>query len=125
MFSHIFHRPSNHAKEILIAGAVTAVGLLLFKYLPMRIWGRDILFDASGHIASAIFVLYVLWFFIDQNKQWRTPFFIFAAMVLIVISLQRLLDNAHNDIGLLLGLGLGVLAIGASQWTAIKKQLKF
>jgi len=108
-----------------MAGTVTAAGLLLFKYLPMSIWGRDILFDASGHIASAIFVLYVLWFFIDQNKQWRTPFFIFAAMVLIVISLQRIIDNAHNDIGLLLGLGLGLFAIGVSRWKIIKKRLKF
>lgn len=125
MFSRLFHRPSNHGKEILIAGLVIAVGLLLFKYLPMSIWGPDILFDASAHIATAIFVLYVLWFFIDQNQQWRTPFFIFAAMVLIVISLQRLLDNAHNDIGLLLGLGLGVLGVGLSQWPTVKKQLKF
>lgn len=91
----------------------------------MSIWGRDILFDASGHIAGAIFVLYVLWFFIDQNKQWRTPFFIFAAMVLIVISLQRIVDNAHNDFGLLGGLALGLLAIGVSQWPTLKKRLKF
>ncbi len=121
----MFHKSSGHLKPILIAGAVTVVGLLLFKYLPMSIWGRDILFDASGHIASAIFVLYVLWFFIDQNKQWRTPFFIFAAMVLIVISLQRIIDNAHNDIGLLLGLGLGVAGIAISQWKTVRKRLKF
>lgn len=121
----MFHRSVNHRKPILIAGAVTAAGLLLFKYLPMLIWGRDILFDASGHIAGAMFVLYVLWFFIDQNKRWRTPFFIFAAMVLMVISLQRIVDNAHNDIGLLLGLVLGLLAICASQWRAIKKKIQF
>lgn len=121
----MFHRPSNHVPHILIAGAVTAGGLLLFKYLPMSIWGRDILFDASGHIAGAIFVLYVLWFFIDQNKSWRTPFFIFAAMVLIVISLQRIIDNAHNDIGLMLGLALGLVAVGASQWKTVRKRLKF
>lgn len=125
MLFQLSHRPSNHRREILTAGVIIAVGLLLFKYLPMSIWGRDILFDASGHIAAAMFVLYVLWFFIDQNKQWRTPFFIFAAMVLVVISLQRIIDNAHNDIGLLGGLTLGLLAICASQWPAIKKQLKF
>lgn len=125
MLSRLLHRPSNHGKEILIAGLVIAAGLLLLKYVPMLIWGPDILFDASAHIATAMFVLYVLWFFIDQNQQWRTPFFIFAAMVLIVISLQRLLDNAHNDIGLLLGLGLGVLAVGVSQWPIVKKRIEF
>lgn len=100
-------------------------GLLLLKYLPMAIWGKDILFDASGHIASATLALYMLWFFVDQNKQWRIPFFIFAAMVLIVISLQRIVDNAHNDAGLLLGLMLGIIAIGASRWRIIKKRLRF
>lgn len=121
----MFHKSSDQVKQIIIAGLITAIGLLLFKYLPMSLWGRDILFDASGHIASAIFVLYVAWFFIDQNKSWRLPFFIFSAMVLIVISLQRIVDNAHNDIGLLLGLTLGLVAIGTSRWRTIKKRLKF
>lgn len=125
MAPHIFHKSSEQIQQIVIAGIVTVVGLLLFKYLPMSIWGRDILFDASGHVASAIFVLYVAWFFIDQNKSWRTPFFIFSAMVLIVISLQRIVDNAHNDIGLLLGLTLGIVAIGASRWKTVRKRLKF
>lgn len=82
----LLHRSPNQLKQLLIAGVITAVGLLLFKYLPMSMWGRDILFDASGHIAGAMFVLYVLWFFIDQNRQWRTPFFIFAGVVLIVFA---------------------------------------
>ncbi len=121
----MFNKSPHQIQQILIAGAVTAIGLLLFKYLPMSLWGRDILFDASGHIASAIFVLYVAWFFIDQNKSWRLPFFIFSAMVLIVISLQRIIDSAHNDIGLLLGLTLGLAAIGVSRWKTIKKRIKF
>lgn len=119
------HKKSEQFVQILIAGIVTIVGLLLFKYLPMSIWGKDILFDASGHVASAIFVLYILWFFIDQNKRWHIPFFIFSAMVLIVISFQRIADNAHNDIGLLLGLALGVVAIGVSRWGILKKRLRF
>lgn len=121
----MFHKRSDQIKHIAVAGAVTIVGLLLLKYLPMSIWGRDIRFDASGHIASAIFFLYVAWFFIDQNKSWRLPFFIFSAMVLIVISLQRIVDNAHNDIGLLLGLVLGIVAIGVSQGKTVRKRLRF
>lgn len=120
-----FHRPSNHARPLLIAGSITAAGLLLLKYLPMSIWGDDILFDASGHIAIAVFVLYALWFFIDQNATWRIPYFIFAAAVLVVISFQRIVDNAHNDVGLLLGFALGLVAIGVSQWGMIRKRLKY
>ncbi len=121
----MFHRNHNHVRELVIAGTVSAAGLLVFKYLPMSIWGRDILFDASGHVTIAIFALYVLWFFIDQNRRWHLPFFLFAAMVLTVISVQRIVDNAHNDVGLLLGLALGLFAVGASQWGTVKKRLKF
>ncbi len=121
----MFHKSSEQIRQILVAGIITAVGLLLFKYVPMWIWGPAILFDASGHIASAIFALYVAWFFIDQNKQWRVPFFLFAGLVLVVISLQRIVENAHNDIGLLLGLTIGLVAIGVSRWRTVKKRLRF
>lgn len=121
----MFRRAPDPIRPIAIAGAVTVVGLLLLKYLPMSIWGDQILFDASAHIAVAMFVLYVLWFFIDQNQSWRTPYFIVAGVVIIVISFQRLLDNAHNDIGLLLGFAVGLSAIGLSQWKTVKKRLKF
>lgn len=121
----MFHKSSHQIRQILIAGLVTATGLLLLKYVPMRIWGNNILFDASGHIASAMFALYILWFFIDQNKQWRVPFFIFAGLVLVVIALQRIVANAHNDVGLLLGLTIGVVAIGVSRWKDVKKKLRF
>ena len=33
-------------KKILVAGIVIAIGLIIFKYLPMLIFGKDILFDA-------------------------------------------------------------------------------
>ncbi len=121
----MFRHPQNHWPKILTAAVVTAVGLLVFKYLPMSIWGREILFDASGHVASAIFVLYVLWFFIDQNKSWRMPFLIFSALVLFVIAVQRIIDNAHNDIGLLGGLALGLVAIAAAERKNVRKKLRF
>ena len=63
-----------------------ALGLTFFKFLPMKIWGDDILFDASFHITSAAFVLYIIWYFIDQNKTWRIPFFMLAVLVFSVIS---------------------------------------
>jgi hypothetical protein len=54
-------RPEHHLPHIATAGAITAVGLILLKYFPMSVWGEDILYDASGHIAIAVFILYVLW----------------------------------------------------------------
>ncbi|MBI2984082.1 MAG: phosphatase PAP2 family protein [Candidatus Kerfeldbacteria bacterium] len=115
----------DHLQKILTAGVVIAIGLIVLKYIPMAIWGPSILFDASGHLSGAIFVLYVLWFFVDQNKRWRLPFIIFAAFVLVVISLQRIVANAHNDVGLLLGLLVGLSAIGVAEWKTIRKRLDF
>jgi membrane-associated phospholipid phosphatase len=62
---------------------------------------------------------------IDQNKTWRIPFFIFSLVVLSIISLQRILVFAHNDIGLLLGFLLGAVAIIASQWQYIRNKIHF
>jgi len=121
----MFHRSSRHIRELTIAGSITAAGLILFKYVPMSLFGRDILFDASGHLAIAIFVLYVLWFFVDQDQQWHLPFFLFAAVVLSIIAFQRIADNEHNDVGLLLGLILGLAAVGTAEWPKIGKRLKF
>ena len=85
-------------KKIIISGVVVLVGLILLKFIPMFLFGNNILYDASAHIALAVLVLYILWFFIDQNKNWRIPFFIFAFMVLTIISLQRIVNYSHNDI---------------------------
>lgn len=104
---------------------VITLGLGLLKYLPMAIWGDNILFDASAHIASAMLALYVAWFFVDQNKQWRVPFFLFCVMVLTVIALQRIIANAHNDVGLLLGLMVGLTAIGIAERKRVLARLRF
>ncbi len=112
-------------KKIIISGVVVLVGLILLKFIPMFLFGNNILYDASAHIALAVLVLYILWFFIDQNKNWRIPFFIFAFMVLTIISLQRIVNYSHNDIGLLLGFILGVLSILIAEWEKVKNKLKF
>jgi hypothetical protein len=102
-----------------------ALGALIFKFLPMRIYGNDILFDSSAHIITASFCLYVLWFFIDQNKNWRLPYFMFSALILFVISVQRIIANAHNDIGLLMGLLVSLLAIYIAEQKAMKGKFRF
>ncbi|OGD67542.1 hypothetical protein A3F08_00735 [Candidatus Berkelbacteria bacterium RIFCSPHIGHO2_12_FULL_36_9] len=112
-------------KQIAICGLVILIGLSLLKYLPMYIWGKNILFDASGHIATAVFILYILWFFIDQNEKWRLPYLIFSFLILAIIAMQRILDNAHNDLGLLLGLIIGLLGIIFSRWKYFKDKIDF
>jgi heme O synthase-like polyprenyltransferase len=119
------HGPKDNVHRLAIAAIIIIIGLFLLKYIPMQIWGDAILFDASAHISLAMFVLYILWFFIDQNKTWRIPFFVFSAIVLAIISLQRIITFAHNDTGLLLGLILGAVAIGASQWDEVRKKIEF
>jgi hypothetical protein len=91
----------------------------------MQIFGQDIKFDASAHITIAMFALYFIWFFIDQNKSWRTIYFIFSLAVISIISIQRILVDAHNDIGLLAGLLLSLCAIIYSQKKYFKDKFKF
>jgi hypothetical protein len=67
---------------LMRAGSIMVLGLLLFKLIPMQIFGEDIRFDASAHITITMFCLYVVWFYVDQNKSWRTPFFVFALVVI-------------------------------------------
>ncbi len=107
------------------AASVIFTGLFLFKYIPMQMFGENIKFDASAHIAITMLFLYVIWFYIDQNKSWRTLYFIFALVVLSIVSLQRILVDAHNDIGLLAGLILSVVAIVYSQKKYFKGKFKF
>lgn len=102
-----------------------ALGLLLFKFIPMQLFGENIRFDASFHITATIFCLYVIWFYIDQNKSWRVPFFVFAMLVLSIVALQRLLVDAHSDVGLLAGLAISVGAIMYSRREYFRDKLKF
>ncbi len=111
--------------KLILATITTLLGLFILKILPMQEFGQDILFDASAHIAFAVLILYALYFFIDQNKSWRLPYLFFSFMVLTIISLQRIIDNAHNDVGLVLGLLVGILAIFVSNFKEFKKRIEF
>jgi len=107
------------------AGSVMVIGLILFKLIPMEIFGKDIKYDASAHITITMFLLYTIWFFIDQNKSWRTVFLIFGLVVLSIVAIQRILVDAHNDVGLLGGLLLSVFAIVYSQKKYFKDKFRF
>lgn len=112
-------------KSIFICIVLMAFGLLALKFLPMRLFGNDILFDASMHIVVASFILYVLWFFIDQNKNWEVPYFIFSLVVLLIIGIQRILVNAHNDLGLLMGIVIAIISIVVSRGHYFMNKISF
>lgn len=102
-----------------------SAGLFVFKFLPMQMWGSEILFDASFHIAATIFVLFVLWYFIDQNRKWRLPFLAVSLAVVFIVAIQRILVDAHNDVGLLLGLAVSVVAIVIARRDYFKGKISF
>ncbi len=119
------NRKNKQIFQIILTGIIMAVGLILLKWIPMEIYGRNILSDASMHITIACFILYIIYFFIDQNKSWRIPYLLFAFMVLIIISVQRIFANAHNDVGLLGGFLISIIAILLPRWGELKKYFKF
>ena len=111
--------------SILTAGFFMVVGILLFKFLPMKIFGDDILFDASLHLVSAMFILYICWYFVDQNKSWRIPYLVFCFAVLVVVSFQRIYAGAHDDFGLLTGFLVGAISIFISRWGYFSGKFRF
>lgn len=101
------------------------IGLFLFKFYPMSIYGKDILFDASMHIILASLILYILYLFIDQNKSWKIPYLIFCIFIITIISIQRIIVNAHNDIGIFIGILISVISITIPNWNNIKNKINF
>jgi hypothetical protein len=104
---------------------IMVVGLILFKYIPMYIYGKDILFDASSHMAWTSWGLYVFWFFIDQKKSWRVPYFALSAVILMIMGVQRIVVGAHNEIGVMLGLAVVGIAIIIPRWKEFKEGIKW
>lgn len=112
-------------KKLFTAGFMMAVFLFFLKYLPEKIFGKEILYDASFHITIAFFLLYLFWFFIDQNKDWRVPYFIFSALVIFIIAVQRILVDAHNDLGLLLGVLISIVSIFIAERRTLRNKISF
>lgn len=123
MFFH--NKKKDQVIKIFTALFFMSIGILLLKLIPMQIWGGEILFDASMHLTSTFAVLYILWFFVDQNKDWRTPYFLFSLVVIFIVAVQRIIDNAHNDVGLLLGLFISLVSIGIAERKNLKNKFIF
>jgi heme O synthase-like polyprenyltransferase len=118
-------RVKQQIKWILLTAIIMILGLILFKYIPMFIFGKEILFDASLHITAIFFILYVGYYFIDQNKKWVPPYFIFSASILTIFSIQRIIAQKHNEIGILLGFIISIIAITLPRIKEIKRKLIF
>lgn len=118
-----------HTKQQLIWIAYTTllmiVGIVLFKYLPMYLFDNSILYDASYHVLFTILLLYILWFFIDQKKSWRIPYFIFSGALIIIVSLQRIIAQEHNEVGIILALIIGAISIVIPRWKEFMGGVKF
>jgi len=120
------NRSQKHKLGKLIFTAILmAIGLLIFKYLLMQIFGKEILFDASQHIVIVSFILYFVYCFIEENEKWLGIFWLFSFMVLTIISIQRIFVKAHNNVGLLLGLLISAIAIIIPRWSELKGKIKF
>lgn len=115
----------NQLKNVIFTAVLMVIGLIILKFIPMNIYGNNILFDASMHIVVASFILYLIYFFIDENKSWRFPYLIFCFFVLTVISIQRIISNAHNDTGILLGVLVSLISIIIPNWNYFKNKFKF
>ena len=115
---------NKKVKNFVYTFIIMAVGLILLKYIPMKAYGDTILFDAFMHITVASAILYLLYLIIEKAKPWRIPFFILSATVVFVISVQRIISNAHDDVGLLLGLLLSLAAILIPRWKEVRKKIK-
>ncbi len=112
-------------KRIAVSGLVMAGGLVLFKFLPQYIWGPDITFDASFHIIFMAFFLHIGWFFIDQVPNWRTPYLIIATGLLIIVAIHRIIEEAHDEFGVMLGIAVAGGAVLVAHWQYFKQHLSF
>lgn len=101
----------KNLKNWIYTALLMALGLALFKFLPMYFFGENILFDASMHIVVASFVLYSIYLTIHNKKIWKASYIGFSLMVLILIAIERIISYHHNLIGVLFGFAISIASI--------------
>jgi hypothetical protein len=119
------NKAKRQIKWIFLTGIIMVLGLILLKYIPMEIYGKDILFDASSHVVWTAFVIYIGWFFVDQSKNLRILYLILSVGILAVISLQRIIANEHNEVGIILGFFVAFLGVVIPRWKEFMRNIKF
>jgi len=87
-----------------------AVGLIIFKFIPELIWGDKILYDASLHLVFLSMILYIIYLTIEHTHL-KHFYFIFSAIIITAMGIQRIFQGAHNLAGLILGLVIAGISI--------------
>jgi hypothetical protein len=122
-------KTENHVKKkirwIILTTVIMIFGLILFKYIPMYIYGNNILYDASSHIIWTSWGLYVLWLLISPKRFWKAIYFIIAGAVIVIMAIQRINVGAHNILGVVLGLAIAAIAIEIPRWNEFSGGVKF
>lgn len=108
-------RRNKNLVKIILVSVFMFVGILVLKFLPMKIFGPDILFDASLHLTATILILYSIWLFIEHEKK-NKLFLIGVIIVTALVSLQRILVQAHDIAGLLGGYFISLASIGLAEY---------
>ncbi len=100
----------NNIKKIILTALFMLIFITLLKFLPIKDYGKNIQFDASLHLTITIFIIYSLWLFF-KNERNSKLFFILAIIAVALVSLQRILVQAHNAFGLLSAFLLSIISI--------------
>ncbi len=95
---------TKKVESLGLAILVMGGGLILFKLIPMLIWGKNILFDASMHVIIASLILYIVYLPIEHNKHLKFSYVLFSIIVLVFVGVQRYSVYEHNLFGIALGL---------------------
>jgi hypothetical protein len=110
---------------VLWTTLIMIIGLFLFKYIPMYLYGENILFDASSHVAWTTWGLYVLWLLVSPKRFWKVFYLLISAVLIVVMAIQRINIGAHNLIGVVLGFVITIIAIAAPRWNEFRKGVYF
>lgn len=98
-------------KKILVLIVFITIFTFLFKVIPMKLFGEDILFDASLHIMATSFILFLFWDLVFEKWKHRVIYIGFSFIVLAIVGIHRIVYLKHNLFGLTLGLGLSIISI--------------
>lgn len=110
-------------KHLIYTAILMTLGILVFKILPMYLFGEEILFDASRHVIILSFGLYFLYYLLIQGREnLKIPYFIFSSMILGVIAIQRIIAGEHNEYGILMGFAVGGVSVFAPLWNKLWRE---
>ena len=67
----------------------------------------------------------ILLHLLDYVNQREIPYFIFSGVLIIIVSLQRIIAQEHNEVGIILALLIGAVSIIIPRWKEFMGGVKF